>query len=128
MLCFAPPLCSLDLTIHRLDCIAAPGNQQADNPLLFREISPSRLPCSLFFMNPVYSVGRDKHRSVTKLYGVCSDYAAVFSAIAIHYGLMEGLPIRITAWQLESWSTCRPTFKFNRLSTIPMHTMALTSR
>jgi len=39
MLCFAPPLCSLDLTIHRLDCIAAPGNQQGDNPLLFREIS-----------------------------------------------------------------------------------------
>ncbi|HAP57635.1 MAG TPA: hypothetical protein DCR02_07610 [Sphaerochaeta sp.] len=98
MLCFAPPLCSLDLTIHRLDCIAASGNQQADNPLLFREISPSRLPCSLFFMNPVYSAGRDKHRSVTKLYGVCSDYAAVFSAIAIHYSLVEGLPIRITAW------------------------------
>ncbi|WP_345906933.1 hypothetical protein [Sphaerochaeta sp. UBA5849] len=79
-------------------------------------------------MNPVYSVGRDKHRSVTKLYGVCSDYAAVFSVIAIHYSLVEGRDIRITAWKLESWSTCRPTFKFNRLSTIPMHTMALTSR
>ena len=99
MLCFAPPLCSLDLTIHRLDCIAAPGNQQGDNPLLFREISPSRLPCSLFFMNPVYSGGRDKHRSASKLYGVCSDYAAVFSAIAIHYSLMEGRDIRITAWK-----------------------------
>jgi hypothetical protein len=125
MLCFAPPLCSLDLTIHRLDCIAAPGNQQADNPLLFREISLSRLPCFLFFMNPVYSGGRDKHRSASKLYGGCSDYAAVFSAIAIHYGLMEGRDIRITAWQLESWSTCGPTFNFNCLSTLPIGTIKL---
>lgn len=37
--------------------------------------------------------------SVIKLYGVCWDFAAVFTALAIHYGLVEGTDVRITAWK-----------------------------
>jgi transglutaminase-like putative cysteine protease len=51
---------------------------------------------------PLQDMIRDRSSddaSVAKLYGVCWDYAAVFSAIAIHYGLVEGSDIRITAWK-----------------------------
>lgn len=71
-------------------------NTQADvsYPMRWNYIMPG--------MYPVDEMIRDRSmtdESMYKLYGVCWDYAAVFCAIAIQYGLEEGTDIRITAWK-----------------------------
>ncbi len=71
-------------------------NTQADvsYPMRWNYILPGMYPVSEMIGDRSMT-----DESMYKLYGVCWDYAAVFSAIAIHYGLVEGSDIRITAWK-----------------------------
>lgn len=72
-------------------------NTQADvsYPMRWNYIMPGIYPVD----DMIRSRSMTDESETKLLYGVCWDFAAVFSAIAIHHDLIEGTDLRITAWK-----------------------------
>jgi hypothetical protein len=68
------------------------ANPDVSYPMRWNYILPGIYPVVEMVVERVSS-------SDGKIYGVCWDYAAIFNAIAIYYGLTPDESVRITAWK-----------------------------